>query len=103
MLPGMAGISVPGRIYDLLAVGKPVIAVADTHSETALLVREEKVGWVVEPEDISGLVAAIQSAKADPVQLAEIGRRSRWVAENKYARCHQVDAYYQLIERMCNR
>ena len=102
MLPGMAGISVPGRIYDLLAVGKPVIAVTDAQSEAALLIREEKVGWVVEPEDISGLVLAIQSAKADPVRLVEMGRRCRWVAENKYARCHQVDAYYELIERMCN-
>ena len=102
MLPGMAGISVPGRIYDLLAAGKPVIAVTDAHSEIALLIREEKVGWVVEPEDISGLIVAIQSAKADPARLFEIGRRSRWVAENKYARRYQVDAYYQLIERMCN-
>ncbi len=102
MLPGMAGISVPGRIYDLLAVGKTVIAVTDAHSEIALLVREEKVGWVVEPEDISGLVVAVQSAKADPVRLVEMGRRSRWVAENKYARCHQIEAYYHLIEDMSN-
>jgi glycosyltransferase involved in cell wall biosynthesis len=102
MLPGMAGISVPGRIYDLLAVGKPVIAVTDAHSEIGLLIREEKVGWVVDPEDISGLVLAIQSAKADPVRLVEMGRRSRRVAETKYARCHQVDAYNQLIERMCD-
>ncbi len=100
MLPGMAGISTPGRIYDLLAVGKPVVAITDANSEIALVIREEEVGWVADPEDVSGLVDIILAAKDNPEELLAMGRRARWVAENKYARRHQVEAYYHLIEHL---
>ena len=45
LLHGMSGVSV--RLADnVLAAGKPVLAVADPNSELAMVVREERVGWV---------------------------------------------------------
>ena len=44
---GMAGVSVPSRLYNILAAGKPIIAAADAESELSRVVREERVGWVV--------------------------------------------------------
>jgi putative colanic acid biosynthesis glycosyltransferase WcaI len=44
-----AGVSVPSRFYNLLAVGRPVILVSESNAEAALTVSEHDLGWVVEP------------------------------------------------------
>jgi len=45
-MSNMAGVSVPSRMYNVMAAGKPIIAVTDPDSELALVVREEDIGWV---------------------------------------------------------
>ncbi len=45
----VAGVSVPSRFYNLLAIGRPVILVSEADAEAALTVIEHDVGWVVEP------------------------------------------------------
>lgn len=45
-VPGMAGVSVPSRMYNVMAAGRPILAVADGGSELALVVGEEQCGVV---------------------------------------------------------
>ena len=45
----VAGVSVPSRFYNLLAVGRPVILVSEPDAEAALTVTENDVGWVSRP------------------------------------------------------
>lgn len=99
-LPGMAGVSVPSRMYNLMAAGKAIIAVADTNSELAMVIREEGIGWVVTPGDNAELHATILAAKSAPERLAEMGRRARRVAEEKYSFSVVIGAYHSLIERV---
>jgi glycosyltransferase involved in cell wall biosynthesis len=49
LVEGMKGLAVPSRSYNLMAAGKPMIALVDNSSEIAHLIREEQIGWVVEP------------------------------------------------------
>lgn len=100
LMPGMLGVSVPGRIYDLWAAGKPVIVVAERDSELALMAQEEGIGWVVPAYDVEALVRAIQEAKSNPRLLAEMSVHAREVAEKKYARQHQIEAYCTLISSL---
>lgn len=97
MLPGMSGLSVPSRIYDYLAAGQPVVAMADRQSEICRIVEEEGIGWIVPPRDVDGLVAAIREARSDPARLSLLGRRSRAVAEEKYLLSSAVRAYRELL------
>jgi glycosyltransferase involved in cell wall biosynthesis len=82
---GMAGVSVPSRMYNVMAAGKPILAVADPESEIARVVSEEAVGTVVPPEDPRKLAAAILAASENPSRLDDFGRRARKVAEDKYS------------------
>jgi hypothetical protein len=41
---GMSGVSVPSRMYNIMAAGKPIITVADGDSELALVISEEDAG-----------------------------------------------------------
>jgi colanic acid biosynthesis glycosyl transferase WcaI len=100
MRAGMSGLSVPSRLYNMLAAGRPVIAIADDDSEIANVVREEEIGWVVPPGDLAALHAAIAEARGDPLRLQMMGRRARAAAEQKYTQAHVVKAYRELIHRL---
>jgi colanic acid biosynthesis glycosyl transferase WcaI len=76
----VAGVSVPSRFYNLLAIGRPVILVSEADAEAALTVTEHDVGWVVEPGGADELAKTVSRAAAaeDPQRAgraAEISRR----------------------------
>ena len=48
---GMYGLGVPSKSYNIMASGKPILVIADEKSEISLCVTENKIGWVVEPEN----------------------------------------------------
>lgn len=98
MAPGMAGVSVPSRIYNILAAGKPLIAVADEESEPAAVVREERIGWVIPPGRPEALAEAVLEARRNPALLVEMGRQSRRAAETRYTYEQAVAAYQRLVE-----
>jgi glycosyltransferase involved in cell wall biosynthesis len=84
-VPGMFGAGVPSRLYNILASGKPIVAAVDPQSELALVVREERVGWIVEPGDVTGFVSAVLEARADRARLAAMGVRGRAAAAGRYS------------------
>jgi glycosyltransferase involved in cell wall biosynthesis len=76
----VAGVSVPSRFYNLLAIGRPVILVSEPDAEAALTVTEHDVGWVVEPGNAGELAKTISRAAgaSDPQRAgraAEIAGR----------------------------
>ena len=99
-LPGMKGISVPSRLYNILAAGKPLIAVADEDSELAMVVREEHIGWVVAPGNAGEILKAIQKAHSNPEELKEMSKRARIAAETKYSFTQVIQSYRKLIDSL---
>lgn len=97
LVRGMVGVSVPSRMYNIMAAGKPIIAVTEDESELAQVVREERVGWIVPPHDPSSLAAAIKAAQADRTALAAMGHRARLAAENKYSEQRVLADYDRLF------
>jgi glycosyltransferase involved in cell wall biosynthesis len=97
---GMAGISVPSRMYNVMAAGKPIIAITEGNSELALVVKEEHIGWVVPPGDIDKLLDAIKEARSDPARLAEMGGRARLAAETKYSYEKVIATYVDLFHSL---
>lgn len=87
----VAGVSVPSRFYNLLAVGRPVALVSEPEAEAALTVVENGLGWVVTPGRADQLADAIRAASAScDGAMAEravkaAARFDRTVAMNAYA------------------
>jgi colanic acid biosynthesis glycosyl transferase WcaI len=79
---GLEGLLVPSKLYGVLAAGKPVLVVADDASEAARLVRLHSCGLVADPDDPSGVAAAINWARDHPVELMEMGSRAREAAHH---------------------
>jgi glycosyltransferase involved in cell wall biosynthesis len=99
----IAGVSVPSRIYNLLAVGRPIIVAAESFSEAALMVNEEDVGWVVRPEDPLHLAETIRLAATNREQTLAKGRRAARAAE-QYTYEKAIAGYRKLVnDVMTNR
>ncbi|CAN0045558.1 unnamed protein product, partial [Chrysoparadoxa australica] len=58
-VPGMKGLSVPSRMYNVMAAGTPIIAMTEPGSELALVVEESDCGWVIPPNDPNALTRLI--------------------------------------------
>jgi glycosyltransferase involved in cell wall biosynthesis len=93
---GVAGVSIPSRLYNLLAVGRAIIVAAEPRSEAALVVAEENIGWVVPPQDADALAAAIRGAAADRAELARKGRGAARAAA-KYSADIALTRYRDVI------
>jgi glycosyltransferase involved in cell wall biosynthesis len=93
----IAGVSIPSRLYNLLAVGRPVIVCSESHSEAAIVLSEEGIGWVVPPEDPVQLAKAISNAAADRAGTAAKGRQAAVVAA-KYGQDAATQRYCDVIE-----
>ena len=97
LVNGMKGISVPSRLYNTLASGKPIIAIAEVGSELSMVVEEEGIGWVVPPGDPLRLNTAIQQARSNKDRLIAMGRKSRQLAEEKYTYPQVMHIYKEMF------
>jgi colanic acid biosynthesis glycosyl transferase WcaI len=96
-VPGMTGVGVPSRMYNIFSAGKPIIAAVEEDSELGLVVREENVGWIVPVNDAGKMADALMEAKSKPQLLAEMGMRARVIAENKYSFTSGIEAYRSMV------
>ncbi len=66
MRPEMTGIVVPGKLYGVMAAGRPAIFVGPRHCESADTIRTAGCGITVDRGDVDGLVAALEHLAGDP-------------------------------------
>jgi colanic acid biosynthesis glycosyl transferase WcaI len=92
----IAGVSVPSRLYNLLAVGRAVIVAAEAQTEAALVIDEEQIGWVVPPEDPHQLANAIRLAAANREETRKKGQRAAAAAQ-KYNQEAALARYHAVI------
>lgn len=96
------GVSVPSRIYNLFAVGRPVIICSEPNAEAALLVREHDLGWVVEPEKPNSIARAVTLAASAVGNTEEKGQRAAEIA-SRYTRQIALKSYNELMRRLLDR
>lgn len=85
LVAGMVGVSMPSRTYNILAAGKPILALADSGSEIARVVLEEGVGWVTPPSEPAQLKAVVLEILAQRHSLAGKGALARESALRSYS------------------
>lgn len=76
---GIKGVSVPSKLYGVMAAGKPVLGVLEKGSEARLIVEEAQCGLSVSPGDylaIRRLIKTFIEMKGS-VELEEMGNRGR--------------------------
>lgn len=62
--PG-AEATVPGKLFEYLAVGRPVLAIAPSESSTADVLRQTGGGWLAPSDDVDAIACALQRGYAE--------------------------------------
>ena len=96
----MAGLSVPSKIYGIMAAGRPVIFIGPPDSEAAQLVREAACGFVIEPGDVRGAVQALLSYYRDSAQLEEHGYAARVYFERHCDRPIATQRFWRVLQQI---
>ncbi|UPK38619.1 glycosyltransferase family 4 protein [Bradyrhizobium sp. 186] len=95
----VAGVSIPSRLYNFLAVGRAVIVGTEANSEAGLAVMEEDIGWVVPPEDPVALAQTILQAAADRSATIDRGRLAA-ASAMKYSAQASLLRYREILRRL---
>ncbi|MFN6963416.1 MAG: glycosyltransferase family 4 protein [Pyrinomonadaceae bacterium] len=93
LVGNMWGTAMPSRTYNILAAGKPILALTDEGSELARVIDEERVGWHIRPHDPAALRDAVIEIYSRRAELDEMGRRARAAAVEKYSPERAVESY----------
>jgi glycosyltransferase involved in cell wall biosynthesis len=96
------GVSVPSRIYNIFAVGRPIIICSEPDAEAAILLRDENIGWVTQPEDPRALAQTIALAASETAGVKAKGQRAAQVAA-RYTRQISLGAYRDLMDGLLHR
>ncbi len=81
----MRGVAMPSRTYNLLAAGKPILALTEENSEIARVIEEDRVGWFVQPCQPEKLLEKIYQIYNERKTIPEMAKRARKSALEKYS------------------
>lgn len=98
LINGMWGTAMPSRTYNIMAAGKPILALTEEGSELAQVIDEERIGWHVspgKPEDLTNVILQIYERRTE---LAEMGKRASAAAAAKYSLRDAVAKYRNELE-----
>ena len=94
---GMRGTAMPSRTYNVLAAGKPVLALCDEGAELDRLLKEDGLGWRIPPDNPRLMRETLVSIYESREKLAEMGGRAREVAESKYSLEVALERYREAL------
>ena len=69
--PAWTGTMVPSKVQGIFAAGRPVIFIGSAESSIGQWVHESGGGWVVTPDYVDGVLAAIAESRQPAVRLAK--------------------------------
>lgn len=98
LIKGMWGTAMPSRTYNIMAAGKPILALTDKGSELARVIDEDSIGIHLEPGDPKALKEAILAMYQSRGEVGKMGERARKAALAKYSTEKAVTAYGAAVE-----
>lgn len=95
--PGAEGLGVPSKFYNILASGRPTIAVVPPTSEVARVIEEEGCGIRVDQRDAAALASAIRSLASAPEEAQAMGKRARSALERRFTLAQVAEQFHQVF------
>jgi glycosyltransferase involved in cell wall biosynthesis len=93
-----SGLIVPSKLQASFAAGRPVLFVGGGRSETADWIAKSGGGWVVDEDDIEGLMAAIKGC-LDPIERRKRGQAAWEFAQSEFKMATNCARIAELLER----
>lgn len=96
---GVKGVSCPSKLYGVLAVAKPVLAVLERGTEARDIIEKTECGYAVSPKDYEGVEKLVEKFIAtDKKTLSEIGNRGYEYMKKNLTREISINKYIDEIK-----
>lgn len=97
---GAEGLGVPSKIYNIMASGRPVLALVGKNCEVADIIEKSGCGFRCDQDDVDGVVKILSSLYEDQSQLKIMGNKARRYFEEHYTRSKITRKYFDLLESL---
>jgi|GEM_PF-1448612 len=87
----------PSKVFELMACGKPVLAVAGSDSEVSTLIRKADCGFIVKPGGTQGFVDAVSKLMGDRDELGRLGENGRRYLLKNFTRSKVTKKFIDFI------
>src|SRR2546428_1569921 len=96
----MEGLSVPSKVYGIMAVGRPVVFIGPEGSEVAALVRDAGCGEVFAPGEGEKAAQTIVDLARDHHRRARLGLAGRRYFERFLDKPVAIQRFYEVLQHM---
>lgn len=97
---GIKGVSVPSKIYGVMAAGKPVIGVLEEGSEARNIIMASGCGECIEPNNYAGFAELIQKFYENREHLRDVGYKGRKYLDDNINKSKSIDKYRLLFREI---
>ncbi len=94
---GIKGVSVPSKLYGVMAAGKPVLGVLDEGSEARLIVEECNCGVCIEPGNYKEISNNIEYILNNKEEIRALGSNGRQYLESNLTKEVSINKYKENI------
>lgn len=94
---GIKGVSVPSKLYGVMAAGKPVLGVLDEGSEARLIVEECNCGVCIEPGNYKEISNNIEYILNNKEEIKALGLNGRQYLETNLTKEVSINKYKENI------
>ncbi len=95
---GIKGVSVPSKLYGVMAAGKPVLGVLEEGSEARLIIEETGCGLVAAPGNYAAVAEILEKFISKQVDCAGMGAAGRAYLEKNLTKDVSMEKYVRTIE-----
>ena len=96
--PGMYGLGVPSKVYNIMASGRPILYIGETDSEVYRLIREHKIGWAFDWRNVDDILRFMNNISGKDIDnFKAIPQRSRQIAEQFFNEDVSLDKFSDVI------
>jgi colanic acid biosynthesis glycosyl transferase WcaI len=100
---GIKGVSVPSKIYGVMAAGKPILGVLEKDSEAEILISKSNSGLVVEPQDYVGIINKVEHFyQMDNAELNNLGSNGRDYLDKYLKKDISINKYRETLREVLN-
>lgn len=100
--PGMAGISVPSKIFGIMAAGRPVLGIMEPGADARRIIERTRCGKCVSPGDRRAAARLIRCfCRMEKRELREMGKRGRRAMEREFRKEMSVRRYMETMQDVC--
>ncbi|WP_072524741.1 glycosyltransferase family 4 protein [Clostridium sp. Marseille-P3244] len=94
---GISMVGMPSKTWTIMSTGTPVVAIVDSNSELADIIKQSNSGWICDPSNTSDFVNVLKHITNQPSELVRYGIGARILAVNRFGKQQAVNAYLDII------